>query len=80
MDIYESDYKTVIISGLMIKPNQNLTGRYVLPGLPGGNIWCVRMKASSGEIGRNDLKENYGILWMTTEEELEVGLDGRISI
>lgn len=80
LDIYESDNETVIISGIMIKPNQNLTGRYILPSLPSGNLWCFRKQSASGEVGKNGLQGDYGLLWVPSSEELEVNINDRISI
>lgn len=80
LDIYEADNETVIISGIMIKPNQNLTGRYRLSGLPDGNLWCFRKQSASGEVGRNSLQGDYGLLWVPASEELEVNINDRISI
>lgn len=82
LDIKNSSSTVDIKVGIKVMPNQNLTGRYILPSLEGGNIWCFRKVDTDSEIGRDNLgiDKEYCLYWITDEETEEAGLDGVLQL
>lgn len=82
IDIKDSTDTDAIIDGIKVMPNQNLTGRYILNDLAGGNLWCIRNTQDYTSIDRDNLGEDktYSIYWVTDEEEAEAGVDEYIQL
>lgn len=79
----QTTLEEAIVSGIKIMPNQNLTYRQKYKtSLPDGNLWCIRGKNDFSDIGRDNLgiDETYELMWLSTEEEEEFGIDGRIQL
>lgn len=73
----------VILYGLKVMPNQSLTGRFsYLTTIPDGNLWCLRRKRDFSPIGRDNLgvDNTYELIWLSSEEERELGYNGRIQL
>lgn len=72
LNIYDIQKNTALIRGLAIKPNQNLTGRYLIDGLTEGSIWCIRTKGSKEPIGRDNLGigKAYGLFYISDSSSL----------
>lgn len=72
-----------ILYGLKVMPNQNLTGRYnTLQNLPDGNLWCIRDKNDTSPVGRDNLGigKAYNLVWYSSAEEEELGINGRVQL
>lgn len=81
LDIKNSDGSENILTGLKLMPNQNLTGRYILPELGNGNLWCLRVKNDFSRIDRDNLVSgSYSLTWLSNTEEQELNLDGVIQL
>lgn len=73
----------IIVSGIKIMPNQNLTKRFdYLQKIVGGNIWCFRRKKDFTPIGRDNLgyQNTYELWWLTSQEEEDFNYDGVIQL
>lgn len=82
LDVLNGDGTKVILAGLKVVPNQNLTGRYNPNPLPDGNLWCLRRQNTNSGIGRLNLgaEREYALYWLTPEEESRFNTNGNISI
>lgn len=82
MDIFTSEGQTPIKTGIKIMPNQNLTGRYILDNLKGGNIWCLRQKRDFTPVTRDNFggDRTYQLYWLSSDEEEEIGVDDVIQL
>ncbi len=82
LDILDSAGEDIILAGIKIMPNQNLTGRYILDSLPNGNFWCFRQKADYSDVSRDNFgaDEVYGLYWVPATEEEELGINGVIQL
>lgn len=82
LDIKTGSNSKEILTGIKIMPNQNLTGRYVLPLLPEGNFYCLRTQNRFDDIDRDNFGNDkvYQLFWASTEDEEELGIDGSIQL
>lgn len=80
--IKDSSNENTILSGVKVMPNQNLTGRYILEELSGGNLWCIRNSNNFSDVGRSNLGEDktYSVYWISSDEEIEVNIDDLIQL
>lgn len=64
--------KDNIVSGVKILPLQNLTERYLsVNKILNGDLWCVNVKDSSSDIGRENFSTDGEFqLWYFSEEEM----------
>lgn len=72
-----------LIADTKVMPNQNLTGRFpTYNPLPNGNIWCFRFSNNYSPIGRNNLgiDKTYELIYLTFEEEVELGINDTIQL
>jgi hypothetical protein len=72
-----------LTSDIKVMPNQNLTGRFPTESpLTEGNIWCLRFKNDYSPIGRYNLgvDKNYELVYLTFEEEEEIGISGTVQL
>lgn len=69
LSIYDASKTTVIQAGLQLKPNSDLTGRYIIDGLT-GSFWCIRVKNDTSPINRDNLGRNksYRLVWVNDSE------------
>jgi hypothetical protein len=73
----------IILGDTKVMPNQNLTGRFpYYQVFTGGNIWCLRTKNDFTPINRNNLGigKLYELVYLTTAEELELGIRDTIQL
>lgn len=73
----------VLVSGIKVMPNQNLTGAFkYLDILPDGDLWCVRRTSSKEPVGRDNfgVDKTYELLWISSQEATEGLLDGIIQL
>lgn len=82
LSVLDSSNNDIILSGLKVMPNQNLTGRYNVEGLLSGNLWCIRNSNDFSPVDRNNLGEDksYSIYWIPSEEEVEVDINELIQL
>jgi hypothetical protein len=68
-DIVDADNNPVI-TGVKIMENQDLLGRYILPGFSHGGIFCIRVLETTDPVGRNNLGSGlpYSLFYFTNEE------------
>jgi hypothetical protein len=82
LDLFEVDGVTPILTGLKLMPNQNLTYRYDATALQGGDFWCLRRRYTKSPVSRFTFgpDKEYALYWITDAEQVELNIDGKISI
>lgn len=81
LDLYNASGTELVVAGIKVMPNQNLTGRYLLDILPeNGNLWCLRKRSTKESVGRSNfgINKDYSLYWLTSEEEVNLGLSDEI--
>lgn len=76
LDIYTID-RDLLIGGIKVMPNQNLTHKYrYLNLLPDGDLWCIRTQNDFSPIDRTNLGINktYTLVWINYEEQENAGI------
>lgn len=76
-------FKNDLLSGIKILPNQNLTEVFSYKDLLlGGNIWCLKSKATKEPLGLDNLgiDKSYELFWLTTEDEEALDVNGTIQL
>lgn len=60
----------VIISGIKLVENRRLLSRYILSDFDHGDLFCMRRKSTSEDVGRNNLGigKEYELIYLTNEE------------
>lgn len=68
--------ENVVVKGVPLVANTNLTGKYKFDVLRGGNFWCLRKKVTTEPVKFDNLgfDKDYGLFFLTTTEEKEIGL------
>lgn len=81
VDVYEDDGITPIILGLTMRRDQNLTGRYVLPSLVEGDLFCLKVKSGTEKLGLDNIGrgKTFGLYWISDEEQELLGIDELIT-
>lgn len=82
LSILDSSGTLEYLSGVKIVPNQNLTGRYILDGNIGGDIWCLRVKNDYSPIDYNNLGRNktYRLAWISDGDMRQLGVEDVIQL
>lgn len=82
LDIKDAVGENNIISGIKIMPNQNLTGRYVIDEFSNGNLWCQRNVNTDTVLGRDNfgINKDYGLIYLSNDEEEILGINGFIQL
>lgn len=76
-------FNTELLTGIKVLPNQNLTEVFAYQNkLIGGNIWCFKSKDTKDPIGQDNLgiDEAYELIWLTTEDEQALEINGTIQL
>ena len=84
LDLKDSD-GDIILAGIKIMPNQNLTGRYISTtseNFPDGNLWCFRALNDFSPIGRDNfgLGKTYELTFLTHQDEEDFGIGNTIQL
>lgn len=75
LDLFNAQGNSLLRGRLLVN-NQSPSERYKLNALVGGNFWVFKKKATDSELGYNNLgfNKDYGLFFLTTAEEEELGL------
>lgn len=63
-----------ILEGIKITDQVSVTKRYTSDRLPEGNIWCGKANPKATGITRDNLGTDYLLIYLTSQEEADVGL------
>ena len=65
-----------IVKGQPLVANSSPTAKYQFENLRGGNFWCIRKRFTDRPVTIDNLgfDKDYGLFFLTTEEEEEIGL------
>lgn len=82
LDLKDASDTNNVKTGIKVMPNQNLTGRYNIPELTNGNVWCLRQQSTTEDIDRENfgLNRAYGLWYLTSSEEQELNINGVIQL
>lgn len=74
ISLYNTYTNELVKGGIKLIPNQNLTGRYDLPELSGGDIFCLRVKDTKDKINYNNvgIGKDYAVMYLTPEEKFAI--------
>lgn len=78
LNIFSNNGGELILGGVKLIPSQSQTGRYFKLDFPSGNLWCLRVQGNIGDyLDRTSFSDgNYGLYYISRDEELEFGLAG----
>jgi len=82
LDISSVSGREKYLTGIMIVPNQNLTGRYIVDELSEGNLYCVKNSNTKEPLGFSNFGNNkdYRLYWIPSNEERELGINELIQL
>lgn len=82
LNLWDAQQKELFISGIKVVPNQNLTGRYRIRNLTRGNLFCLTVRNTSEELGRDNFGPNrdYSLFYMRNDIFEGVDLNGFIQL
>jgi hypothetical protein len=82
IDISSVSGRNKHLTGLMVVPNQNLTGRYLVDELSGGNLWCIKNSNTKEPLGFDNFgdEKDYRLYWIPSNEEKELGINEFIQL
>ena len=82
LDITSVSGKDKYLTGLMIIPNQNITGRYLVDELSEGNLWCLKSSNTKEPLSFDNFgdEKDYRLYWIPSSEEKELGIDELIQL
>lgn len=75
ISIYDSQNDPIIV-GVVLSPNKSPTKRYALPFFSEGNLWLFRLRSTDQPLKYDNfgLEKDYGLIYLTNEEEEELGI------
>lgn len=76
IDLSLANNRDLILSGIKLQPNQNLTGRYKIPILSGGDLYCIRAANTNYPLNYENLGpgKDYSLVWITDAEKESLGI------
>lgn len=69
VDISDED-DIPILSGIGMKPNRNLTGKYLISDRIGGTLWLLKVTNTTDTLTRDNINTDYQLWYYTNDEEL----------
>jgi hypothetical protein len=81
-DITSISGRDKYLTGIMVVPNQNLTGNHIVKELSEGNFWCLKSSSTKEPIGFNNFgeKKDYRLYWIPSSEEEGLGINELVQL